>query len=400
MEGLAVGTINLLVLPILGGYWFQYKFVGTHYRAERLPPQRLVFHAAMFAILLFGAARLLVDLANSHWQRNGVVVELLMFIAIPAFIVLVLASLVMISVMTYIPSSQRSNSSSDVSSSLNTSANSLLASGTNLARTAIGVFIVVFLLWLSAYIIPAMHAAASTPAELLLVAFFLVLLAATALHHEFINRYIEFPFFSIALRIGLFGVMGSLALAWFLFDYSFIHKSWAQLVHVRGSGIPMLAFALGLVSWWPLNLLYPYQAANTRLHAANKTTALDRLLYQASLAQHLLSISMKDGKVYIGYIQELPPNPEDRNSYFEILPVHSGYRDKDTREMKLTTFYENAYERLVESGADEEDWIVFLKVLKIDDILSAGRFDPEVYVKFNEKPSDQDESEIADDRSG
>jgi hypothetical protein len=162
----------------------------------------------------------------------------------------------------------------------------------------------------------------------------------------------------------------------------------------------MLAFALGLVSWWPLNLLYPYQAANTRLHAANKTTALDRLLYQASLAQHLLSISMKDGKVYIGYIQELPPNPEDRNSYFEILPVHSGYRDKDTREMKLTTFYENAYERLVESGADEEDWIVFLKVLKIDDILSAGRFDPEVYVKFNEKPSDQDESEIADDRSG
>jgi hypothetical protein len=398
MEGLAVGTINLLVLPILGGYWFQYKFVGTHYRAERLPPQRLVFHAAMFAILLFGAARLLVDLANSQWQRDGVVVEMLMFSVVPAFVVLVLISLVMVSVMTY--RADCSNSSSDVSSSPDTSTNSLLTSGTKLARTGIGIIIGICLLWLSAYIISAMRAAASMSAELLLIPFSLALLGATALHHEFINRYIKFSFYSIALRIGLFGVMGSLAFALFLFYFSLIHTTWDQLIHVRGSGIPMLAFALGLVSWWPLNLLYPYQAANTRLHAANKTTALDRLLYQASLAQHLLSISMKDGKVYIGYIQELPPNPEDRNSYFEILPVQSGYRDKDTREMKLTTFYESAYEQLIESGADEEDWIVFLKVLKIDDILSAGRFVPEVYVKFNGMPAEPGEAALADDRSG
>jgi hypothetical protein len=28
MEGLGLGTINCLVLPILGGYWFQYRFIG------------------------------------------------------------------------------------------------------------------------------------------------------------------------------------------------------------------------------------------------------------------------------------------------------------------------------------------------------------------------------------
>src|SRR5271169_6128507 len=132
MEGLAVGTINLLVLPIFGGYWFQYKFFGTHYRAERLPPQRLIFHAAMFAILLFGAARLLVDLAYSHWQQDGVVIHMMMFSVVPAFIVLVLVSLVMVSVKTY--SADRANSSSDVSSSSGTRTSSLLTSGTNLTR--------------------------------------------------------------------------------------------------------------------------------------------------------------------------------------------------------------------------------------------------------------------------
>jgi hypothetical protein len=211
---------------------------------------------------------------------------------------------------------------------------------------------------------------------------------------------LTFPFFSIALRIGLFGIIGTLAFAWFLFNFPLIRLAWFQLIHVSGSGLPMLAFTLGVVSWWPLNLLYPYQAANTRLHEANGTTALDRLLYQASLAQHLLSISMKDGKVYIGYIQELPPNPEDRNSYFEILPVHSGYRDKDTREMKLTTFYESVYEKLVESGADAEEWLVFLKVLKIDDILSAGRFDPEVYVNFRDDEQPDVAHDSMDDASG
>jgi hypothetical protein len=174
MEGLALGTINLIVLPILGGYWFQYKFNLTHYRAERLTPQRLLFHAGLYALGLVTVARLMVFVAD--------------------------------------------------------------------------------------------------------------------------------------------------------------------------------------------------------------------LSVQPSLSQNLLCLSMKDGKVYIGFIQELPANPEDRNSYLEILPLQSGYRDKDTREMKLTTFYQSAYTNLLDSNADEEAWLVFSKILKIDDILSAGRFDPEAYVKFNEKP--------------
>jgi hypothetical protein len=250
-------------------------------------------------------------------------------------------------------------------------------------RLALGIAISAILLLLAVRMFFAMSRVDALPTELGGVVIFAVLILLSYWQHHFINQYMEFTFLSIGLRIGLFGVIASLALANFIFAYPVLVSCWNLFVNVPGSGVTVVACALGLVLWWPLNLLYPYQAANTRLHHANRTTALDRLLYQASLAQHLLCLSMKDGKVYIGYIQDLPPNPEDRNSYLEILPVQSGYRDQDTREMKLTTFYEEAYKDLVEAEADEEDWLVYLKILKIDEILSAGRFDPDAYVRFN-----------------
>jgi hypothetical protein len=83
----------------------------------------------------------------------------------------------------------------------------------------------------------------------------------------------------------------SLAVADFLFQFPWLQRLWNQLVDVKGRGIPMLAFLMGLVLWWPLNLLYPYQAANKRLHEMNGTTALDRLLYQASLNLLLLALT-------------------------------------------------------------------------------------------------------------
>jgi hypothetical protein len=342
----------------------------------------------------------LVFAADLHPLPNETWVEVLIFGVIPAFVVLVLLSMIVTGFRAYWPQTETESSGvSDVRrDSINH--NDARTRRGKLARLAAGGLIASILMVIAARIYSSMCTAGSMITKFSGIPILALLLIVTALHHRFVNRYMDFPFFSIALRIGLFGVIASLTFTWFLFNFPLIYAYWDKLVHVAGSGIPMLACLLGLTLWWPLNLLFPYQAANTRLHEANGTTALDRLLYQASLAQHLLSISMKDGKVYIGYIQELPPNPEERNSYFEILPVHSGYRDKDTREMKLTTFYETVYERLVESDADEEEWLVFLKVLKIDDILSAGRFDPEVYVRFRGEEYEHAEHQGWDDASG
>ena len=380
MDGLEVGSINLLLLPLLGGYWFLYRFVGTHYRAERLTAQRLTFHAGLLALLFVAMSRLLIDAADSPWQPEDISVELLMFGAIPAFIALIFYGLALNAFYSsYFALAVEPSATVDFGAP--PPVDSDVSPAFELARAAIGIAIAVILAIVAFYIGVALSNI-STRVTISGFLLFLALLLIARCYHLYICRYLTISFHSIALRIGLFGVMASLGLAVFLFQSSCLHNLWDHLIHVKGSGLPVMACLMGLFTWWPLNILYPYQAANSRLHEHNGTTALDRLLYRASLAQHLLSISMKDGKVYIGYIQELPPNPEDRNSYFEILPVQSGYRDKDSREMKLTTFYGEAYEQLVQAKASAERWLVFLKVLKIDDIVSAGRFDPEAYVKF------------------
>lgn len=393
MEGVALGTVNWLVLPVLGGYWFQYKFTLTHYRAERLTPQRLVFHAGLWAIMLVALARAMVSLGEFATSPHSALLESWLFALVVAFSLVTLCALASAGLERYWP--KPTMSAEETESRENQESDSY-----ELVRLGVGMAIVVILLFIiwAVYIYTPAPAQLTTEFHALVVTVILAIL--TAWHHHFINRYMEFPFARIALRIGIFGIVASLALVFFAYNYPALLSYWDLLVHTPGSGLPVLACGLGLVLWWPLNILCPYQAANTRLHEANGTTALDRLLYQASLAQHLLCLSMKDGKVYIGYIQELPSNPEDRNSYFEILPVHSGYRDKDTRQMKLTTFYESAYEELVNSKADEEAWLLFLKVLKIDDIQSAGRFDPEAYVKFREEQRPQSTTEESLDATG
>lgn len=389
MEGISA-SINLLVLPILGGYWFQYKFYGTHYRAERLTPQRLAFHAGLYALGLLIVAKLLVFVGDTPGPIADYGVSLLIFGVVPAFILLVLVSLAAVQLQKYLLDSLVDPHDDD----------SGISGSEELLRLTLGGLLAVLLLWVGGSIEWVRKDFPSAPPLVACVGIFALLLAVSFSYQRFIDRYFPFRLFSISMRIGLFGVIASLTLTIFFVRYAVLSAWWDHFVRLKGSGIPVLACFLGLVLWWPLNLLYPHVAANLRLHEKKATTALDRLLYQASVEQNLLSISMKDGKVYIGYVQELPPNPEDRNSYFEILPMNSGYRDKDTREMKLTTFYDTAYQRLIDARADPEEWLIFVKVLKIDDIVSAGRFDPDAYVEMQMESQETQEHEGWDDRSG
>jgi len=388
VEGIST-SINLLALPILGGYWFQYKFYGTHYRAERLTPQRLVFHAGLYALGLLIVAKLLVFVGDSPGAMGYDAIQFLLFSITPAFLLLVFASLIAIGVRAYPGLTQHSDLESDAQHP-----------GEEIYRAGLGAILALLLGWTSLHIESAIEVLPAAQTRVACVVVLGGLFGIAWIYQQFINRFMSFPFFSIGLRIGLFGLVASLALIDFFDRYQFLNAWWDQFVHLKGSGVPMVACLLGLVVWWPLNLLYPHQAANLRLHEQQATTALDRLLYQASLEQNLLSISMADGKVYIGYIQQLPPNPEDRNSYFEILPMNSGYRDKDTREMKLTTFYDTAYQTLVDTEAGPDAWLAFVKVLKIDDIVSAGRFDPDAYLQMQGEVTEEHESAGTDNGSG
>lgn len=57
---------------------------------------------------------------------------------------------------------------------------------------------------------------------------------------------------------------------------------------------------------------------------------LDQLFRQATEAQKLVVITFKSRKVYCGRVMEVPGNLGADGAFIELLPLFSGYRDKDT----------------------------------------------------------------------
>jgi hypothetical protein len=55
---------NLILLPLLGGYWFLHVFYFTRFRSQRLDGYRLLVESALVGVLLLGLARPLAALLN------------------------------------------------------------------------------------------------------------------------------------------------------------------------------------------------------------------------------------------------------------------------------------------------------------------------------------------------
>ena len=120
---------------------------------------------------------------------------------------------------------------------------------------------------------------------------------------------------------------------------------------------------------------------------------MDRFLFEAAQSKTLLQLTLSDGKFYVGQIKSLAPNPLAPNSFVRVLPQVSGYRDKDTKEMIFTTFYEEVYDELVQQpGFVEAALDQFIKILPFSAVASANQFDPKMYLKFEKanEPVEED----------
>ncbi len=99
---------------------------------------------------------------------------------------------------------------------------------------------------------------------------------------------------------------------------------------------------------------------------------LDKILFESYINSSPLLLTLGSRKVYVGTINSLgePNESEGMDQEISIIPLMSGYRSKETLEVKFTTYYDAI-------GAD-------LKiVIRQEQILSATLFSFEVYEKFN-----------------
>ena len=104
--------------------------------------------------------------------------------------------------------------------------------------------------------------------------------------------------------------------------------------------------------------------------------------------------TLDDHKVYVGIVEAVFGNQRSRDAYVKILPLMSGYRNKDDHKVKFTTYYKSVYRlvnkdspsRITDKGP-RDIRSQFEKVLPVERIVSAGQFSSQYFQRFREQDS-------------
>ena len=164
-------------------------------------------------------------------------------------------------------------------------------------------------------------------------------------------------------------------------------RVWYEIAPFPHSDSCAMACVLGpVLAVVIVNRMYDVEAAmNKQIEEKKHADAFTRLLHMAARDRRLVSVTLDSRKWYVGYIAEAPNlNPAEK--YFRLLPIVSGFRDKDTLETFRTVFYED----VLETNHSSE----FVITLPIADVKSAGFFDPNLYdVYFAEEDDDEEDKD-------
>ncbi len=110
---------------------------------------------------------------------------------------------------------------------------------------------------------------------------------------------------------------------------------------------------------------------------------IEKLFKKSAKEGIIIQITLKNNKVYIGF-SEFIPIPQKTN-YLTLTPMISGYRDNDTKQVRITTDYFKVVEEFMEGLDENEDSITLNTdvIIKQDEILTAGIYEQEIFDKFN-----------------
>jgi len=184
-----------------------------------------------------------------------------------------------------------------------------------------------------------------------------------------------------------------------------MHDMERLTAHCRARGVPViwdLSHSAGAV---PLALNPWLDQERIERKTARQRADLIELLVSDSIERgKLVEVSLRSGKSYIGFAlrSRVTSHPDTQIS---ILPMSSGYRDKDTQELRITTHYAPVVwrniENLQDSEAAEFDPINDLRVvIPRSEIVSARLFDPDLHDRFQEAANPPSAEESAPTGSG
>lgn len=97
--------------------------------------------------------------------------------------------------------------------------------------------------------------------------------------------------------------------------------------------------------------------------------------------QTLILITLKNEKVYVGWVKELPI--PSQSNYLRIIPALSGYRDED-KKVVFNSHYLKVYARYIKEGRGQN--VKELEtdvVIEINEIITISNYDPSLYKELN-----------------
>ncbi len=165
---------------------------------------------------------------------------------------------------------------------------------------------------------------------------------------------------------------------------------WKQWVPFDYSGVAIFSFILGWVIAKLLNIRFLSDERHQKMLRKiiqRHGNLLEILIDKALNESKQISITLKNQKVYIGYIISLLDPATMPLSFIEILPTISGHRNQNTKQFELTTNYAKVYDQIY-LAEDEQPLITNLNihdfkiVIPVSEIVSANIFDKDAYTFF------------------
>jgi len=175
---------------------------------------------------------------------------------------------------------------------------------------------------------------------------------------------------------------------------------WHLVIPIEHSGKAAMAFLLASTLWIPLNWGQRDEVHIDRV-IQRKQDSLELLLRVAMGERKLVLITVKNGKIYVGYIIS-NLNPAYPMESLGMLPMMSGYRRTTEKTACFTTLYTMAYDKIEEEirtkikhsevaqedveeliqDAIDEELCDFKIVIPITEIQSASIFKLDIYEKY------------------
>ena len=120
--------------------------------------------------------------------------------------------------------------------------------------------------------------------------------------------------------------------------------------------------------------------------AKDSGDAIELLIAESFDNQRAVEITLRTRKSYVGLATEMPIALEGAADV-SLVPIVSGYRDKETQELQLT---QNYAPLLVEAiaGQSEVNYEDFRVVISFQEIVSARLFERTVWERFQGERSD------------